>query len=300
VIKIFTKSADLQAFSKNTKKHNLRVGFVPTMGALHEGHLSLIKESRRKCDVTVCSIFVNPTQFSNPDDLKNYPRMPDQDLALLEGAGCDVAFVPEVNEVYHNEIRYTFDFNGIDNLLEGKSRPGHFEGVARVLSQLFRIVEPDFAFFGEKDYQQVLIVRKLVEQLRLPLTVVSHPIVRESDFLAMSSRNKLLNKKERAVAAAVPRILQAAARKVAGNQITEAKKFAESEISRIHGARLDYLEISDPQTLRPLKEVVPGQAFVVLIAVYVGQVRLIDNILSDVKGHLPEWADKLELSVSAN
>ena len=176
---------------------NGTVGFVPTMGALHAGHLSLVERCRRECDVVVVSVFVNPTQFNDRNDLKNYPRTPEKDLALLEGAGVDVAFLPGVEDVYPQEDTRRFDFGPVERVMEGPLRPGHFNGVGQVVSRLFDLVKPHRAYFGEKDFQQVAVIRELVRQLRMPVEIVACPIRRDADGLALSSRNALLNPAQR-------------------------------------------------------------------------------------------------------
>ena len=276
---IFTKIADLQGFLKPIKKLNQSLGFVPTMGALHTGHISLINASTKICDVTICSIFVNPTQFNDQKDLERYPRMPEKDTALLEKTGCDVLFLPSVEEIYPNNlVKDTFDFGYLNAVLEGSHRPGHFNGVAQVVKRLFDIVTPDKAFFGSKDYQQVMIVKALVKQLNSPIEIIACPILREPDGLAMSSRNALLNNEERLVAGMVPKIMQTAKEIVINKGIYEAKKFVANEVAKVSSMKLDYFEICD-ETLTNISELNTNKINIALIAVFVGKIRLIDNLV---------------------
>lgn len=275
---IFTKIADLKAFLSEIKAKNQTVGFVPTMGALHNGHISLISISKKACNITVCSIFVNPTQFNDKADLKRYPRMPEKDAAFLENAGCDVLFLPSVEEIYPNgPVIETYDFGYLNSVLEGKYRPGHFNGVAQVVKRLFEIVEPDKAFFGSKDYQQVMIIKALVKQMQSPIEIVNCPILREADSLAMSSRNALLNEEERRVASLVPKIMQEAKHIALINGIKRARDFVAAEILKVPVMKLEYFEICDSE-LREIADIKATKNAVALIAVFVGKIRLIDNL----------------------
>jgi len=274
---VLHKIDEIKAVISQEKAKNKTIGFVPTMGALHQGHISLINYSKKETDITICSIFVNPTQFNNPSDLKHYPRTPEADIKLLEVAGCDVLYMPEVSDVYpENDIR-KFDFGYLDTILEGATRPGHFNGVGQVVSILLEGVKPDKAFFGSKDYQQVMVVKSLVKQLNLPVEIIACPILREPDGLAMSSRNVRLNEQERLEAAAIPEMMKL------GNQIlklygiAEAKKYINSVVATIPNMKLEYYEVCDAETLELLTEFNPKQKAVSLIAVFVGNIRLIDN-----------------------
>jgi len=279
---IFTKIVDLQAFVRQIKNLNQSLGFVPTMGALHNGHISLIEASQKNCQITICSIFVNPTQFNDKKDLERYPRTPDKDIQLLEKANCSALFLPDADEIYPKpEEKTNFDFGNLDKLLEGKFRPGHFNGVAQVVNRLFELVTPDKAFFGSKDFQQVLIVKALVNKLNLNITIISCPILREPDGLAMSSRNTLLNEKEREIAGLIPKIMQAAKEIILTEGITKAKQFVISEVSKEPIINLDYFEICNPETLENIAYLKSNQKAVALIAVYVGKIRLIDNLIID-------------------
>ncbi len=275
---IFTKIADLKGFLKQIKSSGHTVGFVPTMGALHNGHISLISISKKACNITVCSIFVNPTQFNDKADLKRYPRMPEKDAAFLENAGCDVLFLPSVEEVYPNgPVTETYDFGYLNTVLEGKYRPGHFNGVAQVVKRLFEIVEPDKAFFGSKDYQQVMIIKALVKQMQSPIEIVNCPILRETDGLAMSSRNALLSEEERRVASLVPKIMQEAKHIALTNGVKRAKDFVSAEILKVPIMKLEYFEICNAE-LKEISEIEPSIKAVALVAVFVGKIRLIDNL----------------------
>lgn len=279
---IFTKIVELQAFVRQIKNLNQSLGFVPTMGALHNGHISLIEASQKNCQITICSIFVNPTQFNDKKDLERYPRTPEKDIQLLEKANCSVLFLPDAEEIYPNtEEKVSFDFGNLDKLLEGKYRPGHFNGVAQVVKRLFELVTPDKAFFGSKDFQQVLIVKALVNKLNLNVNIISCPILREPDGLAMSSRNTLLNEKERKIAGLIPKIMLAAKEIILTNDIAEAKQFVISEVSKEPLMNLDYFEICNPETLENIPKLKSNEKAVALIAIFVGKIRLIDNLIID-------------------
>lgn len=274
---VFDKIRDVREYLGQKRKEGAGVGFVPTMGALHEGHLSLIGISRSQTDLTVCSIFVNPTQFNNQADLTKYPRTPEKDMDMLRSAGCDVLYMPDVADVYPEQDKRSFDFGYLDTILEGAHRPGHFNGVGQVVSILLEAIQPDKAFFGSKDYQQVMVVKELARQLQLPVEIVACPILREADGLAMSSRNVRLNEEERQVAALIPQMMQEAIRIVKRNDIVAAKTYIAREVGKQALMKLDYYEVCDANTLKLLGHYVPSQPAVSLIAVFVGHVRLIDN-----------------------
>lgn len=275
---IYTKIADLSAFLKGIKSLNQSVGFVPTMGALHNGHISLIEASKKACNVTICSVFVNPTQFNDKADLERYPRMPEKDAKFLEMANCDVLFLPSVEEIYPKKDETRFDFGLLDKILDGKHRPGHFNGVAQVVKRLFEIVKPDKAFFGEKDYQQVMIIKALVKQMNSNIEIVACPILREADGLAMSSRNTLLTKEEREIASRVPKLMLEAQKIAKEKSITAAKLFIEEETKKVPLMKLDYFEICDAGTLEEISEITSDKKAIALIALFVGKIRLIDNL----------------------
>jgi len=276
---IFTKITELHGYLSQIRAKNKTVGFVPTMGALHEGHVSLIRYSKSTCDYTICSVFVNPTQFNDKSDLDRYPRVPEKDAALLESAYCDALFMPPVAEMYpQNENKASFDFDYLDKILEGESRPGHFNGVAQIVKRFFEIIQPDKAFFGSKDYQQVMIVKALVKQMNSSIEIVACPILRDPDGLAMSSRNTLLNKEERKTAGLIPKVMLQAKQVVESSGIEAAKAFVTKEVAQTQNVKLDYYEICNADTLEILHELKPGIKAVALIAVFVGKIRLIDNI----------------------
>jgi pantoate--beta-alanine ligase len=277
---IFTKISDLKGYLAQIKSVGKSVGFVPTMGALHDGHVSLIRYSKKACDYTICSVFVNPTQFNDKSDLERYPRMPEKDTELLKAAYCDALFMPEVEEMYpKNENKVDFDFGYLNSILEGEHRPGHFNGVAQIVKHFFEIINPNKAFFGSKDYQQVLIVKALVKKMNSNIEIISCPILRDPDGLAMSSRNALLSPEERNIASKVPSAMQEAKELAKTKGIQLAKKFVFEAFQQIHGTKLDYFEICDANTLEILSQLKPDDNAVAVIAVYVGKIRLIDNLL---------------------
>jgi pantoate--beta-alanine ligase len=255
------------------------IGFVPTMGALHDGHVSLINFSKKQCDITVCSIFVNPTQFNNLEDLAHYPKTPENDILLLTNAGCDFLYMPSVDDIYPTDFNRTFHFGYLETILEGSSRAGHFNGVGQVVSVLLEGIKPHKAFFGSKDYQQVMVVKALVKQLNLPIEIVSCPILRESDGLAMSSRNMRLNAQERKVAALIPKLMNEVIGMIELLGIEEAKKWMTHQIENEPLMTLDYFEICDAESLHELKEYDSTVSTVLLIAIFVGKIRLIDNLI---------------------
>lgn len=276
---IFKKIDELQAYLSQTKAQSKTIGFVPTMGALHQGHLSLIEASKSRCDVTVCSIFVNPTQFNNKSDLERYPRMPEEDIRLLESVDCDALFMPPVEEIYTGNEKADYEFGYLDKTLEGEHRPGHFNGVAQVVQRLFEIVKPHKAFFGSKDYQQVMIIQALVKQMHSDIEIIACPILREPDGLAMSSRNTLLSKEERQTAGLIPAIMQEAKELALTRGIEAAKDYVAKKVSGQPTMKLDYYEICDAGDLRIVSEIKPGRKLVSLIALFVGKIRLIDNLI---------------------
>lgn len=276
---IFTKISQINKFLTGIAQKGSSIGFVPTMGALHQGHLTLIRKANDENDVSVCSIFVNPTQFNNPEDLKKYPRLIEKDMLLLEKSGCDVLFYPNADEMYgKDEGLLDVDLLGIDKRLEGEHRPGHFNGVATIVKKLFDAVAPHKAYFGQKDYQQVLVVKTMVKQLNVPIEIIAVPTVREESGLAMSSRNLRLTDEERENAAEIYRVLVWAKENLAKLDAGEIEKVAGERLAKIPGAAVEYFELADGETLAPLVEYKTGQKVVALTAVQVGAVRLIDNM----------------------
>ncbi|MDA3894284.1 MAG: pantoate--beta-alanine ligase [Salinivirgaceae bacterium] len=255
------------------------IGFVPTMGALHKGHISLIHESISSSNITVASIFVNPTQFNNPSDLKNYPRDLQKDLELLENAGCNIVFVPSVEEMYPAIDTRVFDFDDLDKVMEGQHRPGHFNGVAQIVSKLFDAVKPHKAFFGLKDFQQVAIIKKMTEKLSYNIEIIACPIVREPDGLAMSSRNLLLENKYRELAPLIYAILKESVIKLRTDSPLNVKKWVTKMIGNEPLLELEYFDIVDRWTLKSVEQNSTKDSLIGCIAVWAGNVRLIDNII---------------------
>ncbi len=278
-MQVFESIKSLQAAITLKKSPGIRLGFVPTMGALHAGHLSLVKKARLENELVLISIFVNPTQFNNPDDLKNYPRTIDSDLEMLKESAPDFVFVPSTEEIYpKNGVQPpTVDLGILEKVMEGKHRPGHFRGVVQVVARLFDIVQADRAYFGEKDFQQLAIIRKMTSRLGYPIEIRSCPTVRESDGLAMSSRNSLLSPSERKTAARISKALFF----VRDNwQHYSIPEICEEAINRIEAGgkmKVEYLEIADSYTLEPLLDWRQSTFPRVFTAVRIGRVRLIDN-----------------------
>ncbi|MFC2103764.1 pantoate--beta-alanine ligase [Bacteroidota bacterium] len=254
------------------------IGFVPTMGALHEGHLSLIEASNQNNDITVVSIFVNPTQFNDKNDYAKYPRILEKDIEKLKKVKCDILFIPNENEMYPNEDKREFVFGNLDKVMEGKHRPGHFRGVALIVSKLFEIVKPDKAYFGEKDFQQVAIIKHITKSLNFNITIVSCPIIREEDGLAMSSRNVLLTKEQRNNVSLISKTLFEAREKAKYKSISETKDWVIRNINKNPFLDVEYFEIVDETNLEPIKDWIQKVEKVGCIAVHVGAIRLIDNI----------------------
>jgi pantoate--beta-alanine ligase len=276
---IFKEIAPLRTHLNTLHSSSSGVGLVPTMGALHEGHLSLIRAAKKENATTVCSIYVNPTQFSNKEDLEKYPRMLDHDLQLLESESCDIVFCPESQEMYGSSAPLAIAFQNLDNVLEGKFRPGHFSGVAQVVAKLFNIIQPDRAYFGQKDYQQVMIINRLIEALKFNVKLISMPIVREADGLAMSSRNQRLSSGERKRATVLYAcLLQTRDGIIKGSTLNVLQDQAES-LCLERGVTLEYLAVADKKEFILLDRVTDLTQAVILIAAQVGPVRLIDNLV---------------------
>lgn len=257
---------------------NGKVGFVPTMGALHEGHISLVERARKECDTVVVSVFVNPTQFNDKTDLKNYPRTPEADAAMLEAAGVDYVLFPTVEEIYPEPDTRVFEFGSVDKVMEGATRPGHFNGVAQVVSRLFAIVEPDKAYFGEKDFQQIAVIRAMVAQLGLTVEIVDCPIIRDTDGLARSSRNTLLDKAHRAAAPHIYEVLSAAAGKTGEMTPDELTAWVVREVNAEPLLETIYFQAVDALTMQQVHSWDECPRIQGCIAVQAGAIRLIDNI----------------------
>ena len=279
-MEIFKTVSEIATKIQNLKKDNKKIGFVPTMGALHTGHLSLIECSKKQTDVTVVSIFVNPTQFNDPKDLAKYPRTVDEDIEKLETVKADILFLPDVQEIYPEPDTRVFDFGNLDKVMEGKYRKGHFNGVAQVVSKLFDIVLPNKAFFGLKDFQQYVIIKELVRKY-MPQTgieIIGCPIIREKDGLAMSSRNMLLSAEQRNNAALISQTLFKAKDLAKKLQVDEVKKFVIETINENPFLEVEYFEIVDDTFLQTINSWSEKKSKVGCIAVYCGEIRLIDNI----------------------
>ncbi|MDN5306595.1 MAG: pantoate--beta-alanine ligase [Bacteroidota bacterium] len=275
IVKSITLLDDvLNAFRKKGKT----IGLVPTMGALHEGHAALVKRCVAENDITVVSVFVNPTQFNNPDDLRLYPRTLEADCALLEKLGVDVVFAPDVEEMYPEPDTRVFDFGMLDKVMEGRFRPGHFNGVAQIVSKLFYAVGPDRAYFGEKDFQQLAIVREMVKQLQIPVEIVAVPIVREESGLALSSRNMRLTPQQRETASEIFKTLKMSVDMISKQSVEDTEKFVVDRINNHEALNVEYFEIVDGNTLQRITDWNDSPYVVGCIAVFCGEVRLIDNI----------------------
>ena len=260
-------------------RRDRRLGFVPTMGALHEGHLSLVRAARASCDAVAASIFVNPTQFGPAEDLAKYPRNFERDRELLEKEGVELLFAPSVEEMYPAGVVTWVTVEGLSSKLDGRSRPGHFRGVTTVVAKLFHIVEPDAAFFGQKDAAQLAIIRRMVRDLNFPVEIVACPILRESDGLAMSSRNAYLDAPQRKQALMLHRSLERVKKLWEAGEGNTAKLVAaaQEEFAAEKSVHLDYFEVVDPNSLEPIESVADGA--LVAVAAFIGTTRLIDNIL---------------------
>lgn len=270
--------AQLRSYLAVSRSKGKSIGLVPTMGALHEGHASLVERSIKENEVTIVSVFVNPTQFNDKGDLERYPRTLEADCQLLERLGADCVFAPTVEEVYPEPDTRQFDFTPLDKVMEGIYRPGHFNGVAQIVSKLFIYVEPDRAYFGEKDFQQLAIIREMVRQMNFDLEIVGCPIVREQDGLALSSRNALLTLEQRHTALAISKSLFTSVDYAKSHSLTETKQMVENSIAATDGLELEYYEVVDGNTLQPVSSWDDADYIVGCITVYCGKVRLIDNI----------------------
>lgn len=279
---LFQRIEDIKDFVREAKKQNKTIGFVPTMGYLHRGHLSLIEKARQQCDVVIASIFVNPIQFGAGEDFEQYPRDLTRDLELAKSVGVDAVFAPEVKEMYPQGFATFIDLEKITEPLCGRSRPGHFRGVATVVTKLFNIVEADFAFFGQKDAQQVVIIRKMVADLNMNLQIVTAPIVREEDGLAMSSRNVYLNPDERKAALVLSRSLEKARETIERGERNPSslQMLTTGMINKEPLAKIDYVEILGLPNLEPMDKL-EGE-FLIALAVRFGNTRLIDNLVMEV------------------
>ena len=278
---LFKRVIDLQKYLKSLKDKGLDIGFAPTMGALHTGHTSLVEQAKTVCDIAVVSIFINPTQFNDPKDLDKYPRTPERDLELLAEAGCDVVFMPDVSEVYPhgNTPSVKYDFGKLERILEGEFRPGHFDGMAQVVSRLLDIVQPNRLFMGQKDFQQLAVIARLLELQKSKIELTSCPIIREKDGLAMSSRNVRLTESDRPKAALIHQTLEEAFEMVENYAPAEIARICTTKLKLEPRFKLEYFDIVDGRTLLPIHIFEDTDYAVALTAIWVGDVRLIDNII---------------------
>ena len=277
-MKIVNSIKELRLQLDEDKQKGKKVGLVPTMGALHAGHISLVKRCVAENDVCVVSIFVNPTQFNNPNDLLTYPRTLDEDCQLLESSGCTYVFAPSVEEMYPEPDNRVFDFGTVAQVMEGARRPGHFNGVAQIVSKLFYAVKPDVSYFGEKDFQQIAVIRAMVKQLEIPVEIVDCPIQRESDGLALSSRNTRLTPEQRQKAPVIARTLKESVTFVPEKSVQQVIDYVVSTINNVPDMSVEYFEIVDGNTLESISNWSDTTYPVGCITVYCGEVRLIDNV----------------------
>ncbi len=279
-MKIFEKQVDLNAHLKSISTTNTSIGFVPTMGALHSGHLSLLQESMRKNTHTVISIFVNPTQFNNKEDLEKYPRTLDHDVEKIKIISDHIiVYAPTVDDIYEgNTVSQHFNFDGLENQMEGQFRPGHYDGVGTVVKRLFEIVQPTRAYFGEKDFQQLQIVKKLVQKLKMPITIIGCPIHREPNGLAMSSRNERLSESEKKEAAVIYKTLKQVKAKFKTESASAVTNWVSKTFDKIPNIKLEYFQIADENTLLPCLRKVENKKYRAFIAVFINNIRLIDTI----------------------
>ncbi len=277
---LFKHSKDLRAHLKKIRRNNLRIGFVPTMGALHPGHISLIKKSKKETHVTVCSIYVNPVQFNNAEDFKNYPVTIEPDILMLENSDCDILFLPGEKEIYPEESakKKHFDIGYLETILEGKYRPGHFQGVCMVVEKLLSIVEPTHLFLGQKDFQQSLVVKKLVELMHTNLEIIIVPTLREPSGLAMSSRNMRLTEEDKVIASSLYKSLTLIKKDLAPGNMRLLKDKAAAELEALE-FKIDYLEIAIAENLKIVDDIPSNKSLIVLIAAFLNNVRLIDNLI---------------------
>jgi pantoate--beta-alanine ligase len=277
---LINSPGELRKYLKKIQKTDTTLGLVPTMGALHDGHLKLVGRAVEENTYAIASIFVNPLQFNNPDDLNKYPRTLDEDCALLEAAGCQLVFAPSAEQMYREAPVLKLDFGSLEHVMEGAYRPGHFNGVGIVVARLLNMVQPDRAYFGQKDLQQVAVVRRLVEDLAFPAEIVPCPTVREADGLAMSSRNRRLSLEHRVMAPLIYKSLNVAKEMLlAGYTVEEAKQHVRTQFMRYPDFLLEYFEIAHAHTLQPVEEMQPPQQNALCLAAHLGGVRLIDNVV---------------------
>ncbi|PKP22584.1 MAG: pantoate--beta-alanine ligase [Bacteroidetes bacterium HGW-Bacteroidetes-21] len=277
-MKVLKTVESVRLFVQKNKAEGKVLGFVPTMGALHDGHISLLKAGMKDCDVLIVSIFVNPLQFNDLNDLNLYPRTPEKDMEMLEDAGCDMVFMPAADEIYPDKPNFTYALGDLEYKLEGKFRPGHFQGVAHVVDRLFSIVTPDKAYFGVKDYQQVLIIKKMVSLTHAKVEIIPCATLREFDGLAMSSRNARLTPEQRAGAGVIYQTLSQVPEMAKKMDVKNVKDWVEDRINNTPFMQVEYFEMADPETLDTLFHLANGKSVGLFVAVFCGKVRLIDNL----------------------
>lgn len=279
MVKILKNRQELSDYILKIKENRQKIGFAPTMGALHEGHLSLYEKARKENDIVISSIFVNPTQFNNPEDLEKYPRTIEKDIELLQQTqNVDAVYIPQIEDIYSNGLeRKKYDFEGLENEMEGKFRPGHFDGVGTVVEKIFRQVQPNNAYFGEKDFQQLMIIKKLVEKLSLPINIIGMPIYREKNGLAMSSRNMRLTTEQRETAKIIFETLVKVKDLFHQQTLDEIHQFVENTFNN-SDFELEYFIIANEKTLREISEIKSNETYRAFIVVVINGVRLIDNI----------------------
>lgn len=279
-LKILTDKKTTGEIIRKLRLNQHKTGFVPTMGALHKGHISLIEACKKNNEICFCSIFINPTQFNEPEDFQNYPKTLDADIQILKDNGCDYVFIPEISDIYPEGIdkKIHIDLGGLDHVLEGKYRPGHFDGVVTIIYKLFSILPADSAYFGQKDYQQSLVIKKMVDHFKFKVNIHICPIIREKDGLAMSSRNLLLGKKERKLAPVIYDTLQKARNMAKTDKITEICSWAEKKLSGHNLIKVEYFEFLNADTLRPINILEDANKVIICTALKIGKIRLIDNI----------------------
>ncbi len=278
---LFKEALVLEEYLRQRKLNGGTIGFSPTMGALHKGHISLIEKSKSICTITVASIFVNPTQFNDPKDFEKYPETIESDILLLENAGCDILFLPSVEEIYPGgtNTQNGYDLGEIEHLLEGKYRPGHFQGVCQVVHRLLNIVQPHSLFMGQKDYQQCMVVKRLIQLIKMPVQLITVSTWREASGLAMSSRNLRLSEEQKQNAAAISAILQYIKDRYAAETVAELQSYATAYLLSHGFEKADYVAIADAETLQPVQDKTKANGVVCLVAAYMGEVRLIDNLV---------------------
>jgi len=278
ILKIFNSRQSVHNYLNELRASGKSIGFVPTMGALHDGHLSMIKLAKQKADVIVCSIFVNPTQFTDKKDLENYPRPVDDDIRKLEEVNCHVLFIPGVNEMYSSDEKWNIELGNLDKILEGKIRPGHYQGVTQIVKKLFDTINPHYAFFGQKDYQQFMVISYMVKKLFVKIKLILCPIIRETDGLAMSSRNIYLSPDDRKNALALFKALNKVKEQFKSKAIPQIKKEVESYLKAAPGIEIEYFEIFNANSFVATSSKRPV-SLIALVAAKVGSIRIIDNMI---------------------